>query len=102
VLTHALLDCVTSRIVNVSSISASSRIDFNNLNQEKGYSSHDAYSLSKLAMQMVTAELAARIQRPGLVTNTLDPGTVNTKMLFEGWGPCGIEVGPLPGSRAGV
>jgi len=22
----------------------------------------------------------------------MDPGTVNTKMLFAGWGPCGIDV----------
>ena len=24
--------------------------------------------------------------------NCLDPGTVNTKMLAAGWGPCGIPV----------
>ena len=22
----------------------------------------------------------------------MDPGTVNTKMLINGWGPCGIEI----------
>lgn len=32
-----LLDKVTSRIINVSSISACNRLDFDNLQQEKGY-----------------------------------------------------------------
>lgn len=32
-----LMDKITSRIVNVSSISAAGRIDFDNLQQEKGY-----------------------------------------------------------------
>ena len=25
------------------------------------------------------------------MTMTCDPGTVNTKMLLAGWGPCGVE-----------
>ena len=29
---------------------------------------------------------------PRLVFNTMDPGTVNTKMLAAGWGMCGIPV----------
>ena len=27
-----------------------------------------------------------------LQVNCLDPGTVNTKMLLAGWGPCGIPI----------
>ncbi|KAK9917710.1 hypothetical protein WJX75_007423 [Coccomyxa subellipsoidea] len=90
-LTSLLVDAVKERIVNVSSISAGSRIDFDNLNQEKGFSSHNAYSLSKLAMMMFNAELAARVPAPP-TANCLDPGTVNTKMLIQGWGPCGIDI----------
>ena len=52
---------MTSRIVNVSSISASSSFDFNNTQQERGFSSHSSYSQSKLAMQMFNMELAARL-----------------------------------------
>ena len=26
-----------------------------------------------------------------MLTLTCDPGTVNTKMLLAGWGPCGVE-----------
>lgn len=91
-LTALLKDIVTERIVNVSSISAGSRIDFDNLQQEKGFSSHDSYSLSKLASPMFTFELAELMKPKGIVVNCLDPGTVNTKMLLAGWGACGIEV----------
>lgn len=50
VATHAELDfaivCrqITSRIVNVSSISAGSTMHWDNLNQERGFSSHSSYS----------------------------------------------------------
>ncbi|CAL8463520.1 g3054 [Coccomyxa elongata] len=90
-LTSLLVKSVKERIINVSSISASSRIDFDNLNQEKGFSAHNAYSLSKLAMMMFNTELATRLSPPP-TANCLDPGTVNTKMLLQGWGPCGIDI----------
>mmetsp|Transcript_34461 Transcript_34461/g.55502 ORF Transcript_34461/g.55502 Transcript_34461/m.55502 type:complete len:101 (-) Transcript_34461:69-371(-) len=43
---------------------------------------------------MLAYELSDRLQKNGekITVNTLDPGTVNTKMLLDGWGPCGIEV----------
>ncbi|KAL3130781.1 hypothetical protein ABBQ38_000124 [Trebouxia sp. C0009 RCD-2024] len=91
-LTSLLKDTITERIVNVSSISASSRIDFDNLQQEKGFSSHDSYSLSKLASMMFTFDLAEIMKPKGVTVNCLDPGTVNTKMLIAGWGACGIDV----------
>jgi short chain dehydrogenase len=89
-LTHLLLPIVSERVVNVSSISASSKLDFGDLNAEKGFSANKAYGASKLAMQMFTAELARRA--PAVTTLSLDPGTVNTKMLYAGWGPCGMDV----------
>lgn len=91
-LTSLLLDSITERIVNVSSISASSSIDFDNLQQEKGFSSHNSYSLSKLASQFFTRDLADVTRSRGVTANCLDPGTVNTKMLYAGWGPCGIDL----------
>mmetsp|Transcript_16208 Transcript_16208/g.30867 ORF Transcript_16208/g.30867 Transcript_16208/m.30867 type:complete len:444 (+) Transcript_16208:667-1998(+) len=46
---------------------------------------------------MLTFEFADRFKDRGIGTDTvtcncLDPGTVNTKMLLAGWGPCGIDV----------
>lgn len=59
---------------------------------EKGsYSDHAAYSLSKILDIMFNAELARRAPE-GVTCNSLDPGTVNTKMLLAGWGPIGIPV----------
>lgn len=52
--------------------------------QEKGFSSHSSYSLSKLAAMMFTYELAAIMKPRGVTVNCLDPGTVNTKMLIAG------------------
>lgn len=92
VLGALLLKSVKARIINVSSISAGSRIDFDNLNQEKGFSQHNAYSVSKLAMMMITAEQAERLGQGPPTVNCLDPGTVNTKMLIAGWGACGIDI----------
>lgn len=60
--------------------------------QERGFSSHDSYSLSKLAMQLFTKELADRLGSSPVTANCLDPGTVNTKMLYAGWGACGIDL----------
>ena len=52
--------------------------------QEKGFSSHNSYSLSKLAMMMYTFDLSEIMKPRGVTVNCLDPGTVNTKMLIAG------------------
>ena len=93
-LTSLLLDSIKERIVTVASVSASSSIDFDNLQQEKGYSAHNAYSLSKLADILFSMELAERLAKAGrsVTSNSLDPGTVNTKMLYAGWGPIGMSI----------
>lgn len=93
ILTALLWKTVSDRIVNVASLSASYSIDFSNLQQEKGYSAHAAYSNSKLCNIVFNHELAGRLQGLSSATiNCLDPGTVNTKMLLEGWGSIGIPV----------
>ena len=78
------------------------------------YSAHSFYSHSKLGDYMFTVRLADILSdyklqssvdknlsdsQRGLLNNmrtiqclTMDPGTVNTKMLLAGWGPCGINV----------
>jgi NAD(P)-dependent dehydrogenase (short-subunit alcohol dehydrogenase family) len=88
-----------SRIVIASSISQCRSIDnWDDLQfHHRAYSSHRSYSESKLFDAMLAAEFATRLTKAGYGTsnitcNSLDPGTVNTKMLFAGWGPCGIDV----------
>jgi NAD(P)-dependent dehydrogenase (short-subunit alcohol dehydrogenase family) len=61
-------------------------------------SAHRAYSDSKLGDLMITVQLAKILsghtdQKLSIIKClTMDPGTVNTKMLLAGWGPCGIPV----------
>jgi NAD(P)-dependent dehydrogenase (short-subunit alcohol dehydrogenase family) len=88
-----------SRIVIASSISQSSSIrHWDDINyKQRPYSAHGAYSESKLFDAMLSMEFAYRLKDAGIGTdqitcNCLDPGTVNTKMLLAGWGPCGIDV----------
>jgi NAD(P)-dependent dehydrogenase (short-subunit alcohol dehydrogenase family) len=106
-----------ARIVIASSISQSSSIQdwtaFQYQGQVSGdrrlsYSAHAAYSESKLLDAMLSMEFADRLdqyyagrrssdnkegsQTSRLTCNCLDPGTVNTKMLLAGWGPCGMDV----------
>lgn len=83
-------------------------------NKPLSYSAHSSYSHSKLGDLMITAQLARLFSnyqvdssveiylndtQRKLLDNmrriqclTMDPGTVNTKMLLAGWGPCGISV----------
>ena len=80
--------------------------------QPLSYSAHSFYSYSKLGDLMFTAQLANILSKyqithdtssaenpQNLLENmqriqclTMDPGTVNTKMLLAGWGACGIPV----------
>ena len=75
------------------------------------YSGHSFYSYSKLGDLLFTVQLAKLLSNYKAKDNnkknnnskwldnmrriqclTMDPGTVNTKMLLAGWGPCGIPV----------
>jgi NAD(P)-dependent dehydrogenase (short-subunit alcohol dehydrogenase family) len=94
-----LLKQKRSRIVIASSLSQCQSVrNWDDLHYNtRRYSSHAAYSESKLLDAMLTMEFAKRLKDQGLGTekitcNCLDPGTVNTKMLLAGWGPCGIDV----------
>mmetsp|Transcript_5162 Transcript_5162/g.7851 ORF Transcript_5162/g.7851 Transcript_5162/m.7851 type:complete len:332 (+) Transcript_5162:39-1034(+) len=94
------------RIITTSSISQSDSLPPLDELFQKGtpnsnngpFSSHKSYSYSKLGDLMFTKQLAnilASCSSPQLSCIkclTMDPGTVNTKMLLAGWGPCGIDV----------
>lgn len=92
----------SSRIVNASSVSQSWRLSNDYWDDpqyyNRQYSAHNAYSESKLLDAMLTIEMARRlhdvagIDTSVVTCNCLDPGTVNTKMLLDGWGPIGIRV----------
>jgi retinol dehydrogenase 12 len=70
------------RVVNVSSEAhRTGRIDWSNLELEKGYGGFQAYSNSKLAQVLFTRELARREPRVGV--NAVHPGTIATNIWRE-------------------
>ena len=86
------LRAVRRRVVVTASISAASSIDVSELEQQQqerggSYSAHSAYSLSKACNIAHALHLAALLRGAGstVTCNTLDPGTVDTKMLRAGW-----------------
>jgi NAD(P)-dependent dehydrogenase (short-subunit alcohol dehydrogenase family) len=99
IITHALLPLLRkkegARIINISSISQSDgpTFDIDNLQFQKGgFTSYASYGMSKRSMAMFSMELAKKITTEEALVVSIDPGTVNTKMLLAGWGRCGIEV----------
>lgn len=75
-----------SKILNVSSLSQGGKIDIMNLQFENTkYSAHSAYSLSKLYIAAFSRELAGRVSPDEALIMSCDPGTVDTKMLRDGW-----------------
>ena len=84
-----------TRIITTSSISQSSTlpdIDMLFAKREKPPSGHSSYSYSKLGDLLFTVQLAKLTSSYNIQCLTMDPGTVNTKMLLAGWGACGIPV----------
>lgn len=94
VLTQELLasGSVRRHVVNVASISASGDFPWDDLQLERGFTGHRAYSLSKLASIAFTLGLARRLEGRPVTANCLDPGTVDTQMLRAGWNCGGIPV----------
>jgi NAD(P)-dependent dehydrogenase (short-subunit alcohol dehydrogenase family) len=82
-LTNLLLDrlrgSAPARVVTVSSgAQAMGRIDFDDLQGERGYRGQRAYNQSKLANVMFTYELARRLEGTGVTATVLHPGVVRT------------------------
>lgn len=79
-----------SAIVNVSSMSQR-QIDFHDLMLERHYDPQAAYGQSKLALIMMTLDLAEELKDDSITVNAVHPGNLlNTKMVREafghGWG----------------
>lgn len=82
-LTNLLLEpmkaSAPARIINVSSDAHSGgKIDFDNLQGERSYSSFGPYGNSKLANILFTTELARRLEGTGVTVNALHPGLTST------------------------
>jgi NAD(P)-dependent dehydrogenase (short-subunit alcohol dehydrogenase family) len=70
-----------SRIINVASDAhRRARLNFSDLQFEKGYSAVMAYSRSKLANILFTRELARRLTGTGVTANAVHPGFVRTRI----------------------
>jgi len=95
-LTLELLDLLKStpgaRIVNVSSMTQSGSIDFDNLNGEKYFDPYNAYAVSKLENVLFTYKLVRILSDADVTANCLHPGVINTKLLHAGWGMGGAGV----------
>lgn len=84
VLTHflreRLIAAAPARVINTASDAhRNARIDFNDLQSEKGYRGFPVYSRSKLANILFTRELARRLEGTGVTANSLHPGFVATR-----------------------
>uniref|UniRef100_A0A3B5BFW1 Dehydrogenase/reductase X-linked n=1 Tax=Stegastes partitus TaxID=144197 RepID=A0A3B5BFW1_9TELE len=95
-LTNLLLDVLKrsgkpgccSRIINMSSATHyAGVIDMEDLNRRNCYSSHGAYSQSKLALVLFTYYLQEQLMAGGfsVTTNAVDPGMVDTALYNNLW-----------------
>ncbi|MGO4340829.1 SDR family NAD(P)-dependent oxidoreductase [Pedococcus sp. 2YAF34] len=74
-----LRESAPARVVTVSSgAQAMGRIDFDDLEGERGYRGQRAYNQSKLANVLFTYELARRLEGTGVTATVLHPGVVRT------------------------
>jgi NAD(P)-dependent dehydrogenase (short-subunit alcohol dehydrogenase family) len=76
-----LVASAPARIVNVTSI-GQAPVDFDDVMLEDGYDGAQAYCQSKLALVMLTLDLAEELDGTGVTANCLHPGTyMPTKMV---------------------
>ncbi len=75
----------TSRIINVSSAAHKwARIDLSDLQYEnRKYQFMKVYAQSKLLMNIITFELARRLDKTGVTINCIHPGAVKTSLGSE-------------------
>jgi NAD(P)-dependent dehydrogenase (short-subunit alcohol dehydrogenase family) len=94
VLTAALIGTLktsaSARIVSTASDAhAGARLDFDDLQTERGYSAFKAYARSKLANILFTRELARRLEGTGVAANCFHPGFVASRFGDEAGGVIG-------------
>jgi NAD(P)-dependent dehydrogenase (short-subunit alcohol dehydrogenase family) len=73
-----------SRIVNVASDAHTrGKLDYDDLNAEKGYSTFKQYSRTKAMNILFTRELAKRVEGKGITVNCLHPGFVASDFMAK-------------------
>ena len=87
-LTHLLLDKLKAsgpaRVVTVASqVHAGGRLDFDDLQSERGYEPVKVYNTTKLANVLFSHELARRLEGSRVTSNCLHPGVVATNLLSD-------------------
>ncbi len=91
-----LRGAAAARVVNVSS-AGQAPLDFDDVMLERGYSGSQAYCQSKLALVMLTFDLAEELRETGVTVNCLHPGTfMPTKMVLD------AGVSPVDSLEVGV
>jgi NAD(P)-dependent dehydrogenase (short-subunit alcohol dehydrogenase family) len=83
-----LRESAPARIVVVASAAhLGQRLDFDDLQNERGYKAMRTYGRSKLANVMFTYALARRLEGSGVTANSLHPGFVATNLGSGNWIP---------------
>jgi NAD(P)-dependent dehydrogenase (short-subunit alcohol dehydrogenase family) len=93
-----LRESAPSRIINVSSDAhTGGHMNFDDLQEEKGYRGIKAYSQAKLAQVLFTRELAKRLQGTGVTANSVHPGVVATNWGRQSAGiiSVGLKIGSV-------
>ncbi len=96
-LTHLLLATLKadapSRIINVTSDAhTGGHMDFDDLQEERGYGAMKSYSQSKLAQVLFTRELAEKLKGTGVTVNCVHPGVIATNWARHSAGALSVGV----------
>lgn len=84
-LQEILVASAPARVVNVSSdMHKFAKLNMDDLEMAQGYSGQKAYGQSKLALVLITYELARRLAGTGVVANAVHPGFVATGIGMGG------------------
>jgi NAD(P)-dependent dehydrogenase (short-subunit alcohol dehydrogenase family) len=62
---------------------ATTKVDFDDLQGERGFGAFHAFGASKVMQLMFTAELARRIEKPGITVNAFHPGIPRTRLMRD-------------------
>jgi len=81
----AQADAPARIVVTASNASTHSKIDFDDMQMEKGWGPMRVYGRSKLMNIMFTYALARRLTGTGITVNALHPGFVGTRIANKGW-----------------
>lgn len=104
----ALRAAASARVVVVaSSVHKGQRLDFDDLQAERGFSMMQVYARSKLANMLFARALARRLQGSGITVNALHPGVVDTGLAREFPWPFRVLaklafIAPAKGARTSV